>query len=64
MADDTRVLRNMVLQLEKDTKESGVQINIEKTEVMRINDREIIKVKTKEGEKYSELISADICEAC
>lgn len=38
-------------------------INIANMEVMRINDRKIVKVKTKGG-KIEQLISTDSCGAC
>lgn len=49
MTNDTKVLQSMILKFGEETKEYVVKINMRKTIVMRNNDREITKVKTKEG---------------
>lgn len=45
MVDDIEVLKRMITQFEELMKECVMNINIRKTKAMRINDREIMKVK-------------------
>lgn len=47
MTDDTTVLKIMILKLKGEVMEYGIKINIKKTNILIINDRQIVKVKLK-----------------
>lgn len=48
MTDDIKGSRSIIIKLEEEMKKCGMEIYIDETKVMRINVREIMKVKTKD----------------
>lgn len=46
-AEGTKLLQRMILKVEENIKEYNIKINIGKTKDIKINDKEIMRVKAK-----------------